>query len=182
MPFAGSWREPPAPGGVAVLALRQGRPGTGNCTFGPMSGRSRTGGRLMFGNSPPPSRKIRFGLSAKMPLAPPYVHFSWPGSVLRSFGQPSCTSYGPEISSAPMAIGTALYETGGADAAVWASAGGLNSRLLAAMPTATPTANDNPTVTVLLMAFLPREAAKLFETVFADGTVLISLYPRCRPV
>src|SRR6266849_8080439 len=57
------------------------------------------------------------------------------------------------MSCAPMAPGTALNEAG--VVAVWASAGGLISRLPPATPMASPIANDNPTVTVLLIAFLP---------------------------
>ena len=41
MPFAGSWPDPPAPGGDAVFALRHGNPASGNCTLGPISGNSR---------------------------------------------------------------------------------------------------------------------------------------------
>src|SRR4051812_748358 len=100
----------------------------------------------MAGNSEPPSRNIRFGLSAKMPRAAPYVHFSWPGNVAISLGQFACTSYGPETSCAPIAPGTALNDGG---AAVCASAGDV-SRSLAAQPTITPTAIDNPIATVLL--------------------------------
>src|SRR5258708_37079696 len=107
----------------------------------------------MFGNSPPPSRNTRFGLSAKMPRAPPYVHFSWPGSVARSLGHPSCTSYGPEMSSAPMAPGTALNEAG--VAAVWASAGGFLKRQAPAAPHTSPLAHSNPTGDVFLFVFLP---------------------------
>src|SRR5262245_20004897 len=106
----------------------------------------------MFGNSPPPSKYTRFGLSAKIPRAPPYVHFSWPGSVLRSFGQPSTTSYGPETSSAPMAPGTALNEV--RSVVVCAAAGEFTKRPPTAMPTARPTANVKRIVIVLLIAFL----------------------------
>src|SRR6185503_15790064 len=107
IPLAGSWPDPPAPGGVAWLALRHGTPPTGNWTLGPTSEYCLTSGRLRFGSSPPPSRYTRFGLSAKMPRAPPYVQPSCPGSVLRSFGQPATTSYGPDTSCTPMASGTA---------------------------------------------------------------------------
>src|SRR5215472_17507408 len=170
MPFAGSWREPPAPGGVVVLALRHGRPGMGNCTLGPISVSNLVGGRRIAGNSPPPSRNTRFGLSAKMPRAPPYVHFSWPGSVARSFGHPSTTSYGPEMSCAPMAPGTALNEAG--VAAVCASAAGFISRLPPAMPMTTPTASADTRVTVLLIAVLPvstvRRTVQEHPCVFTD--------------
>src|SRR6188508_3359498 len=86
-PFSGSWRDPPAPGGEAVLALRHGRPFTGYCTLGPTSGYIFAAGRGMAGSSAPPSRNTRFGLSANTPRAAPYVHFSCPGSVAISFGQ-----------------------------------------------------------------------------------------------
>src|SRR5436190_511669 len=116
VPLAGSEPEAPPAGGAAVFALRQGSPASGNWTFGPISGNSLVSGRGRFGNSPPLSKYTRFGLSAKMPRAPPKVNFSWPGSVLRSFGQPGTTSYGPETSSAPIAPGTAENPAVGAGA------------------------------------------------------------------
>ena len=127
-------------------------PPSGNCTFGPISGNSRVCGRAIFGSSPPPSRYTRFGLSAKMPRAPPYVHFSWPGSVLRSCGHPSTTSYGPETSCAPMASGTAENAVPGA-AAAGAAADGM-SRPPSGMPAARPTTSANATAAVLLMPSL----------------------------
>src|SRR6185436_20011551 len=109
----------------------------------------------MFGNSPPPSRKTRFGLSAKIPRAPPYVHFSWPGSVLRSCGHPSTTSYGPETSSAPMAAGTA-EAAAPVPAPAASAAGGVDEdagiiRPPSGMPAARPTTSANTAVAVLLM-------------------------------
>src|SRR6185503_5014380 len=101
---------------------------------------------------PPPSRYTRFGLSAKMPRAPPKVHFSWPGSVLRSFGHPSTTSYGPEMSSAQMASATALADV--RVVAVSASALGGIRRPPSEMPTARPATRDNTTINVLLIALL----------------------------
>src|SRR5262245_23629556 len=105
----------------------------------------------MFGNSPPPSRYTRFGLSAKMPRAPPYVHFSWLGSVARSLGQPSCTSYGPEISSAPIAVVTAAAVVAAAGAAAASSARAGIRRLPSGTPAARPTAKAKRTVAPLLM-------------------------------
>src|SRR5262245_55908889 len=105
----------------------------------------------MFGNSPPPSRYTRFGLSAKMPRAPPYVHFSWLGSVARSLGQPSCTSYGPEMSSAPIAVVTAAAVVAAAGAAAASSARVGIRRLPSGTPAARPTAKAKRTVAPLLM-------------------------------
>src|SRR5258708_35199247 len=62
------------------------------------------------------------------------------------------------MSSAPMAPGTAPNEAG--VVAVWASAGGFISRLPPAIPMASPIANDNPTVTVLLITFLPARTTR----------------------
>ena len=103
----------------------------------------------IFGSSPPPSRYTRFGLSAKMPRAPPYVHFSWPGSVLRSLGQSATTSYGPETSWAPMAFGTAANVA--RDCASAGSSNDGSSRPPNGMPRARPTASASTMVAVLLM-------------------------------
>src|SRR5262245_7164662 len=81
--------------------------------------------------------------------APPYVHFSCPGRVLRSFGHPGTTSYGPDTSSAPIAPGTALNEAG--RAAVWAATGESMKRLSMIMPKARPTASVNTMVTLLFI-------------------------------
>src|ERR1700730_15036070 len=58
------------------------------------------------------------------------------------------------MSSAPIAGGTAV-NGGGAAGGVGASAGAFNSRLLPAMPRASPTPSDNAIVTVLLIEILP---------------------------
>src|ERR1700722_4967647 len=50
---------------------------------------------------------MRLGFSAKTLSPAPYVHFSFPGSVLTSFGQPFTTSYAPVRSSPPTAPATA---------------------------------------------------------------------------
>lgn len=50
---------------------------------------------------------MRLGLSAKTLLPAPYVHFSFPGSVLTSFGQFFSTSYALVKSCQPTIPGTA---------------------------------------------------------------------------
>src|SRR4030095_10600368 len=107
-----------------------------------------------------------------MPRAPPYVHFSWPGSVLRSFGQPSATSYGPDTSSAPMALGTALNEV--SSVVVCAAAGEFTKRPPSAMPTPRPTASVKRIVIVLLITVL--RPARVHT--IAGNTVLNRLFRR----
>src|ERR1700680_791310 len=58
------------------------------------------------------------------------------------------------MSSAPIAVATALNDVGAAGA-VWASAGALSRRVLPPMPRASPTPSDNAIVTVLLIEILP---------------------------
>src|SRR5262249_43018039 len=60
-----------------------------------------------------------------------------------------------EMSSSPIAPGTALYD---ADIAVWASAARFTSRLPPVTPIATPTASANTIVPVLVIAVLPSPA------------------------
>jgi hypothetical protein len=64
-----------------------------------------------------------------------------PGSVLRSCGHPSTTSYGPDTSCAPMAFGTAANAALGA--AAGAESGGPN-RPPSGMPSARPTMSAPP--------------------------------------
>ena len=60
--------------------------------LGPSCGSSAFLGGAIFGSSPRNSMYMRFGLSANTLSPAPYVHFSLPGSVLMSFGQPLTTS------------------------------------------------------------------------------------------
>src|SRR4051812_34448774 len=85
-----------------------------------------------------------------MPRAPPNVHLSCPGSVLRSLGQPGTTSYGPATSSAPIAFATA---ENGAPAAAGSAADGI-IRPPSGIPTARPTRSANAIVAVFLMPLL----------------------------
>src|ERR1700681_1961069 len=95
---------------------------------------------------------MRFGLSAKTLSPAPYVHFSFPGRVLTSFGQFFTTSYAPVRSSPPTAPGTAANPVPGL---ACPSTGDSLPEILT--PTVTPITNIKNIKPTFFMGFLQKD-------------------------
>src|ERR1700681_3619497 len=99
---------------------------------------------------------MRLGLSANTLSPAPYVHFSFPGRVLTSFGQFLTTSYPPVRSSPPTGPGTAANPVPGF---ACPSTGDSLPEIL--RPTVTPIANIK---TIKLIFFM-----RILRTILSDG-------------